>query len=95
MALQIGSNVIVCTAVKGVFAGVLLERDGDKATLGDARYCVYWHESVHGMPGLANKGPNAKCRISPSAETVEIFGVTAILAMTDEAAAAWAAEPWS
>ena len=90
-------NVVVTTDKdrRGVFGGELLEHSGDTVKLKNARMAVYWSADVHGVLGLAATGPTKTCRISPAIPMIELNGVTAVMDMTDEAAAAWEKQPWS
>ena len=87
-------NVLVCTDMRGVFAGQLESRDGDAITLTQARMCVYWDRAVRGVLGLAVSGPNERCRITKAVPRIQLDGVTAVIYMTGEAVSAWDAEPW-
>lgn len=89
-------KAVVTTQHRGVFAGTLHSKSDDAKTvvLTDARMCVYWSRVTHGVLGLAAKGPNAECRVGPAVPSLCLYGVTAVIEMTDEAAKAWEAEPW-
>jgi len=81
---------------RGVFMGLIDPKDADKETLiaEEVRMAVHWSTDVHGVIGLANKGPSKDCRISPAAKKATIKGVTAVLELSDEALKAWRKEPW-
>ena len=88
--------VVVCTEKRGVFAGEIAERDGDKRiVLKKARMCVYWSEDTRGVVGLAAVGPTEKCRITRAAPSIELYGITAVMECSEQAAIAWEKEPWS
>lgn len=81
---------------RGVFMGFIDPKDADKETMeaSEVRMAVYWSTDVHGVIGLAAKGPTKNCRISPAAKRAVIKGVTAVLEISDEALKAWRKEPW-
>jgi len=60
-------GVLVTTEFRGVFFGYidLAESFDDPLVLFNARNCLYWDASVKGFIGLAENGPNDKCRIGP------------------------------
>ena len=93
--------VIVCTDLRGVFFGyvdpVALDAPDwrRRITLDRARICVCWSEAMHGICGLAARGPDARCRISPAVPRVTLVDLHAVLIPTDAAIAAWEAEPWA
>ena len=93
----IGKTVLVTTELRGVFCGVLKDvvRADHTAALTNARNCTYWSADVRGFLGLAAKGPTSSCRIGPAAPSVFLEGVTSISLCTDNAVAAWEAEPWA
>ena len=93
---SLGDFVLATTEHRGVFAGELVDNNKDRraVTLKDVRNCVYWHNMVHGVFGLAFSGPNSKCRIGPAVPELTITGVTSLGKCTDEAKAAWEKEPW-
>lgn len=83
---------------RGVFAGSIdtdpmeIVRSG-LVELTSARNCLYWHETVGGVFGLAATGPNKDCRIGALVPRLFLNGVTSVTIMTDEAAAAWREAP--
>lgn len=79
--------VIVCTEHRGVFFGYAQDTSGDVITLTDARMAIYWG-TTRGVMELAEKGPNAKSRISAKAD-IELRKVTAVFEVSPEAEAAW------
>ena len=92
------NNVLVTTSFRGVFFGELIERNvvGDSVSvvLLKCRNCVYWDASLKGFLGLAKFGPTAKCKIGPACERSELFGVTSINDVTEEASKKWEDAPW-
>lgn len=86
--------VIVTTEHRGVFFGYTDNTDGGTITLKKARLCLYWSCDVKGFMGLATNGPTAACRIGPPAE-ITLRHITAVLAVTPQAVAAWEAAPWA
>ncbi len=88
-------NVLVTTVHRGVFFGNLLERNGESVVLARCRNCVYWDSSLKGFLGLATSGPTGKCKIGPACDRSELFGVTSINDVSDEAARKWEDAPWS
>lgn len=83
---------------RGVFAGYSdadpreIVRSG-LVELTDARNCLYWHETVGGVFGLAATGPNKDCRIGAVVPRLFLNGVTSVTIMTDIAIAAWREAP--
>lgn len=90
-----GRPVLVTTAHRGVFFGYADKTDGEILTLKKARLCLYWSSDVKGFMGLAATGPNASCRIGPAVESLELRAITAVVACTPEAVAAWEKAPWA
>ena len=86
--------VMATTLYRGVFAGLLVADHGETVVLEDARMCVYWDASMHGILGLAQHGPGPSCRVSPAAPRLTLRGVTAVADLTPAAWARWQAEPW-
>lgn len=82
--------VIVTTAHRGVFFGYATDTTGDPIFLKRARLCIYWSADVRGFMGLAATGPNKSCRIGPPAD-IELRNITAVVEVTEKAAAAWEA----
>jgi hypothetical protein len=80
---------------RGVFAGILVEHEGDRVVLEQAQNCVYWSEETRGVLGLAAMGPQKGSRIGPSVLRLELDGVTAIMDATKEAREKWQSQPWS
>ena len=88
-----GRPVLVTTAHRGVFFGYAAKTDGETIALKAARLCLYWSADVKGFMGLASTGPTALCRIGPAAD-ISLRNITAVLAVTDVARAAWEGAPW-
>ena len=86
--------VVVTTAHRGVFFGYATKTDADTIDLKRARLCVYWSSDIRGFMGLASVGPSKSCRIGPPAD-IELRAITAVVAVTLEAAKKWEAQPWS
>lgn len=91
---MIGKFVMVTTAHKGVFGGILVSQDGDTVRLKEPRMCVYWSRDVRGVVGLAANGPTASCKVTAACLDADIKSVTGVFLCTDDAAEAWRAEPW-
>ena len=89
--------VLVTTAHRGVFFGYL---DGDtgklpgEIRLTNARNCLYWDRSLHGVFGLASAGPSTGCRIGPQVD-LTLYNVTSVTEVTVEAAKRWEDAPWT
>src|SRR5690348_10883061 len=88
--------VLVTTANRGVFFGYADDTKSAPASLKlkRARCCVWWQDTK-GFLGLAEAGPNARCKIGPAAEAVELFNITSIADVTPKAVDAWESAPWS
>lgn len=86
--------VMVTTAHRGVFFGYATEWDGEIVRLKRARLCLYWSQAMQGFMGLAAKGPDQDCRIGPPAD-IDLRNVTAVLAVTPEAAKRWEEAKWT
>ena len=82
--------VLVTTAHRGVFAGILAEDTNfpKSITLTDARNCLFWHQDIGGFLGLASVGPNSQCKIGAVAPRLILVDITS---MADIAPAAWQA----
>jgi hypothetical protein len=87
--------LIVTTAHRGVFFGYGTPTDAATITLTNARMCVYWTCDLHGVFGLASRGPGAGCRIGPSVERITLRDVTAVIECSESAATEWGKEIWS
>jgi hypothetical protein len=88
-------KVVVTTAHRGVFFGVLVEENGTVAVLEECRNCLYWSSSEKGFLGLAANGPSASCRVGPAAVRTKLHDVTSVTDCTSEAVEKWEAGPWS
>lgn len=86
--------VLVTTAHRGVFFGYAADTSGDTIRLTKARMCLYWSAAMKGVLGLAEKGPDGNCRISPAAD-LELRNITAVAEVTSDAVAKWEEHPWS
>jgi hypothetical protein len=84
--------VLVTTEFRGVFFGYAKETAGDVITLRAARNCIYWSSKVGGFLGLAEKGPDAHCRIGAPAD-VELRKIASVAEVSKVAEAAWIAAP--
>lgn len=84
MASKKERPVLVCTEFKGVFFGFATDTSGDPIHLKRARNCIYWDAKVGGFVGLAEKGPNANCKIGPTAD-MELRKITCIVEVSPEA----------
>lgn len=91
-------KVLVTTAHKGVFFGILAEENenenGMTVVLDQCRNCVYWTSDLKGFLGLAAVGPDENCRIGPATPSTKLTDVTSISDVTPEAIVRWEAEPW-
>lgn len=85
--------VIVTTAHRGVFFGFATETSGETIKLRAGQLAVYWAPDCRGFMGLASHGPTPSCCIGRPAD-IELRNVTAVMEVTQEAAAAWMAAPW-
>lgn len=84
---------------RGVFAGYA-PADGLReiirtglVELTQARNCLYWHDTVGGVFGLAATGPNSQCRIGALVPRLFLNGVTSVTVMTPAAETAWQEAP--
>ena len=85
--------VVVCTDKRGVVFGYTSNYNGDKITLTQARMCLYWSAEVGGVFGLAEKGPTKNCKISATAPSITLNGITAIFSVDETAENAWRNAP--
>lgn len=86
--------LVVTTEWRGVFFGYGIPTKERSIELRDCRMCVYWPESVHGMPGLTS-GSLAGCRISPPSPSVLLHGITGLWTVKEDAEKEWLKEHWS
>lgn len=84
--------VLVTTEYRGVFFGYATDTGGDTIKLRAARNCIYWSKSVGGFVGLAEKGPDAQCKIGARAD-LDLRKITCVAEMTPAAVSAWEAAP--
>jgi hypothetical protein len=87
--------LVVTTAHRGVFFGYGEATDAETITLTSARMCVYWTTDLHGVLGLATRGPAAGCKVGPAVERITLRDVTAVIECSESAAAEWSKEIWS
>lgn len=86
--------VLVTTEFRGVFFGYLVEdKAPERVALKSARCCLYWPSSNKGFVGLATFGPMDGSRVGPPAD-IDLFKITSILVVTDEAVKRWESAPW-
>jgi hypothetical protein len=85
--------VIVCTDKRGVVFGYTDDVSARPITLQSARMCLYWSADVGGVFGLAERGPTKGCKISATAPSTTLEGVTAVFSVDTDAIAAWQAAP--
>lgn len=96
-----GTPVMVTTQYRGVYFGYVEGEFADLAGQVDGaillrhmRNCVWWDAELHGLGGLATRGPNVASKIGPAAPRGIVNQITGIWAVTPEAALAWESEPW-
>lgn len=94
-------GILVTTEWRGVFFGYVNLDEGQEVNffspeieLENARCCVYWDATVKGFLGLAQFGPNNKCRIGPRVPKLHLRGVTSVAEATEAAVKAWEKEHW-
>ena len=88
--------VIVCTKSRGVIFGYSKKDKPNKKgqiKLKKARMCLYWPQSVGGVFGLGENGPNTESKISAELSGVLLEGVTAIFDVSKLAENAWKSAP--
>lgn len=83
--------VVVCTDKRGVVFGYTNKPNARPVVLTNARMCLYWSAAVGGVFGLADIGPDSQSKISATAPSITLEGVTAVFGVTPQAAAAWTA----
>lgn len=83
--------VIVTTAHRGVFYGLLVEHDtGAKtAVLENAVMAIYWN-TTRGLYELAADGPNKGSKLSAVAPSIHLSDVTSVIHVSEKAQAQWA-----
>lgn len=92
---QKSQPLVVTTAHRGVFFGYGNPTDASTIILTNARMCVYWTADLHGVFGLATRGPGSGCKIGPLAKRVTLRDVTAVIECSESAAVEWGKEIWS
>lgn len=95
MAKDEAVPLLVTTAHRGVFFGLGTPSDAKTIRLEQARMCVSWSSDMHGVLGLASKGPSKNCRIGPAVPALTLNDVTMAVEVSPEAAAAWEKQPWN
>ena len=93
MKTKKGTAVLVTTEFRGVFFGLVDDASNlpNEITLTGVRNCIYWHDSVRGVFGLAASGPSQKCKIGPACERMTLWKITSVTACSDDAKAKWLA----
>jgi len=87
--------LVVTTAHKGVFFGFGRPTTNKTIRLTQVQMCVYWSSDVKGVLGLAAKGPTRGCKIGPPVPAMTLQDVTGVIEASEEAAKAWANQPWN
>ena len=95
MKIKPSQPLIVTTAHRGVFFGYGQPSDAATITLTNARMCVYWTANLHGVFGLATRGPGSGCKIGPAVEKITLRDVTSVLECSAPAATEWEKGIWS
>lgn len=85
--------VVVCTDKRGVIFGYTTNEHARPIKVSDARMCLYWSTDVGGVFGLAEKGPTSGCKISATAPSLTLEGVTAVFGVEKSAERAWKSAP--
>lgn len=83
--------VLVTTKHRGVFAGLIPEKQDLTATsmpLEAARMAIYWG-TTKGLMQLCETGPTSSSKISAAADIPMLHDITAVFAITEEAWAKW------
>lgn len=85
--------VIVTTAHRGVFFGLLAEDNGkDSVVLTEARNVLEW-TGRRGFLGMSAHGPEKGSRLGSTASRITLYDITGVADCTPEAAKALAAWP--
>jgi small nuclear ribonucleoprotein (snRNP)-like protein len=88
---MIGKFVLVTTKHKGVFAGILTEKDGNsRCVLTECRNAIRFG-TTHGFLELASHGPTSNSKIGAIAHEIELWELTSYTLCTKEAELAWRA----
>lgn len=95
MNIKTSIALIVTTAHRGVFFGYGIQSDAPTITLTNARMCVYWTADLHGVIGLATRGPGSGCKIGPVAKSITLRDVTSVIECSADAEENWKKEIWS
>jgi len=83
--------VLIATAHRGVFAGLIPEDQDMTARsmpLHEAKMAIYWG-TTRGVMELAHSGPTSKSKISLPANIPMLNDITAIFEITQKAWAKW------
>ena len=83
--------VIICTEHRGVFFGYADDTKGSTIDLKRARMAIAFG-TTRGVMELAETGPTGRSKISARAD-IDVRKVTAVFAVTEEAAQAWESAP--
>ncbi len=88
--------VVITTEFRGVFFGLVTDdsKTPERIELSNARHCVYWDRSTHGVLGLAATGPGSQCRIGPEVPLFTAWKITSVTECTPQAVEAWKKSPW-
>ena len=93
-------HVVVCTSDRVVVMGevsddtpIEVPADG-RMVLRNARMAVYYSADTRGEIGLATRGPQPGSNVSPAVDEIGIANVRSVVPASEEAVAAWEAEPW-
>ena len=82
-------NVLITTKHRGVFAARATDATDLTAehitSLKDVKMVVRWR-NLNGLPFFAKHGPTDKCKVSDSADAYIVRDVTAVFAISNEAA---------
>ncbi len=85
--------VLVCTDKRAVVFGYTDNAHARPIKVETARMALYWSADVGGVFGLAERGPTSGCKISATAPSLTIEGVTAVFEVEAAAEKAWLAAP--
>jgi len=85
--------VIVCTEHGAVVFGYTNDTTGPEIVLTNARLCIFWNDSVRGVFGLADSGPNENCKVGPAINCT-VRSVIAVLEVSAKAVTKWEEAPW-
>ena len=91
---MLGKYCMVRSKSAGVFAGTVVERDGQEVLLKNARRIWYW-DGAASLSQLATKGTSKpeKCKFPAPVEAVMLFEVIEIIPISDTAATSIASVP--